>query len=165
MWVSCFLTFMATCTPHKGTRELAAYGMVILQLAKKHRGNSWLLYDRLFRQHWAVGTETQWAYINPSLLAATVLSHPAEGPSCSCSLCLSADHTKEDCTLSSLKVMRGSGGQSSITRLSMPPSPTSPQYAKPIYQWLVKNLPPVQQWFFAAIQHANMSMCALGARS
>lgn len=34
-WVSCFLAFMAACTPHKDTRDLAAYGMVILQLAKK----------------------------------------------------------------------------------------------------------------------------------
>ena len=129
-WVSCFLAFMAACTPHKETRDLAAYGMVILQLAKKHGGNGWMLYDRMFRQHRAAGAELQWADINPSLLAATVLSHSAEGPNRSCSLCLSADHSKEDCALSSLEATRGSGGQSAITRPSTLP-PRQPRRSMP----------------------------------
>ena len=48
-WVSCFLAFMAAKTDHEETRRLAAYGMIILQLVRKHGGSGWLLYDKQFR--------------------------------------------------------------------------------------------------------------------
>ena len=90
---------------HQETRELAAYGLVILDLARKHGGQGWLLYDGLFSQQAAAGAMLPWTELNSSLMAATVLS--SQGPSSrqggqSCSLCLSSDHTKDLCAHFSL---------------------------------------------------------------
>ena len=102
-WASCFLAFLATKVEHKETRELAAYGMIVLQLASKHQGAGWRSYDRQFRQHQAAGAGLSWADLNPSLMAATVLGDGSGGLGRPCSLCLSADHSKEDCALASLE--------------------------------------------------------------
>ena len=102
-WASCFLAFLATKVEHKETRELAAYGMIILQLASKHQGAGWRSYDRQFRQHQAAGADLSWADLSPSLMAATVLGDSSGGLGRPCSLCLSADHSREDCALASLE--------------------------------------------------------------
>ena len=102
-WSACFLAFMAAKVDHKETRDLAAYGMLILHLARKHTGSGWLVYDRQFRQHQAAGANLPWADISPSLMAATVLSQAGSGPGRSCSLCLAADHAREDCALAPLE--------------------------------------------------------------
>ena len=102
-WASCFLAFLATKVEHRETRELAAYGMIVLQLASKHQGAGWRSYDRQFRQHQAAGAGLSWADLNPSLMAATVLGDSSGGRGRPCSLCLSADHSKEDCALASLE--------------------------------------------------------------
>ena len=39
-WASCFLAFLATKVDHK-TRELAAYGVIVLAFANKHSGPGW----------------------------------------------------------------------------------------------------------------------------
>lgn len=101
-WASCFLAFMAARTKHEETCHLAAYGMIILQLVRKHGGSGWLLYDRQFRLQQEAGAGLSWVEINPSLLAATVLGQSSERISCSCHLCLAPDHTREDCALASL---------------------------------------------------------------
>ena len=54
-WAPCFLAFMATSLELQGARDLVAYGMIVLQLACKHSGINWLLYDRQFRQHRPAG--------------------------------------------------------------------------------------------------------------
>ena len=50
-WVSWFLKFMATKIAHQETQELAAYGLIVIHLARKHGGRGWLSYDTMFRQH------------------------------------------------------------------------------------------------------------------
>ena len=100
-WASCFLAFMATSLELQEARDLAAYGMIVLQLARKHSGMGWLLYDRQFRQHRAAGAPMPWTDINPSLLAATVLGQSGDGSGRSCPLCLAADHSKDECALGS----------------------------------------------------------------
>ena len=59
-------------------RHLAAYGMIVLQLVRKHGGSGWLLYDRQFRLQQMAGAGLLWVKINPSLLAATVLDQSSE---------------------------------------------------------------------------------------
>ena len=108
-WASCFLAFLATKVEHKETRELAAYGMIVLQLASKHQGAGWRSYDRQFRQHQAAGAGLSWADLNPSLMAATVLGDSSGGLGRPCSLCLSADHSKDDCALASLEATSRGG--------------------------------------------------------
>ena len=44
-WVSCFLAFMAVKMDQEEMRSLAAYGMIILQLIRKHGGSGWLLHN------------------------------------------------------------------------------------------------------------------------
>ena len=107
-WASCFLAFMATKSDHQPSRDPAAYGMIILQLARKHGGNGWILYDWQFRQHCAAGANLPWADLNPSLMAATVIGHSGDHipPRRSCPLCLSADHTREECALAYIEAAK-----------------------------------------------------------
>ena len=72
-WVSCFLAFMATKVDNKETQSLAAYGMLVIHLARKHGGRGWLAYDSMFRQQKAAGAPFKWEDLNPSLMAATVI--------------------------------------------------------------------------------------------
>ena len=106
MWALCFLAFMAARTSHDETRDLAAYGMVVLQLARKHGGSGWLLYDRQFRLQQAAGASLPWVEINSSLMAATVLGQSNERSTRPCNLCLAADHSREDCALASLEAAK-----------------------------------------------------------
>ena len=55
MWVACFLAFVAAKVDNKETRELIAYGQIILLLARKHGGLGWTIYDNQLRQMVAAG--------------------------------------------------------------------------------------------------------------
>ena len=126
-WASCFLAFIATKVDHRETRELAAYGMIILQLATKHPGAGWRSYDRQFRQQKAAGADWPWADLNPSLMAATVLGQSSGGASRTCPLCLNADHTREECALFSLEHTRAGA---------------SPQFPRPPFHRQVRRTAP-----------------------
>ena len=105
MWALCFLVFMAARTSHDKARDLAAYGMAVLQLARKHRGSSWLLYGHQFRLQQATGASLPWVEINSFLMVAIVLGQSNERSTCPCNLCLAADHSQEDCTLALLEAV------------------------------------------------------------
>ena len=49
-WVFCFLSLVAAKISHQETRDLLAYGQIIIELARKHTGMGWYAYDSLFRQ-------------------------------------------------------------------------------------------------------------------
>ena len=108
-WSACFLVFMAAKVDHQEPRDLAAYGILILQLALKHSGSGWLVYDCQYRQHQAAGANLPWSDVSPSLMAATVLSQASGDQGRSCSLCLAADHSREDCALAALELNASSG--------------------------------------------------------
>ena len=55
-WISCFLCFVAARSEDSVTRDLMAYGLIVLHLARKHGGWGWLLYDAAFRQQMAAGS-------------------------------------------------------------------------------------------------------------
>ena len=135
-WVSCFLTFMATKIAHQETQELAAYGLIVVHLARKHGGRGWLSYDAMFRQQAAAGSPVQWTELNPSLMAATVInSSTSSGANQgrSCSLCLSPDHSRSECALLALEFYREQSrlwqqGQSPQVGHSWPPDVRSKPY-------------------------------------
>ena len=54
-WVFCFLAYMAARVDHEETRQLAAYGQIVIHLAHKHGGRGWLANDSAFRQQAAAG--------------------------------------------------------------------------------------------------------------
>ena len=76
-WLHCFLAFMAAKVESPETRELMAYGQIILILARKHSGVWWKTYDTHFRQLVGVGHTLPWTELNPSMLRQ--ISYSQEG--------------------------------------------------------------------------------------
>uniref|UniRef100_A0A1X7TCH6 Cleavage and polyadenylation specificity factor subunit 4 n=1 Tax=Amphimedon queenslandica TaxID=400682 RepID=A0A1X7TCH6_AMPQE len=101
-WAYCFLSFVAVSVKDKHTRDLMAYGQVIIQMSRSHGGLGWISYDRRFRQQMAAGMALQWAEVNSSLMAATVLGGASAAPPKTCSRCFSWDHQREECALAGL---------------------------------------------------------------
>ena len=85
-WVACFLSFVAAKVNHAETRELMAYGQIVLQLARRHGGLGWIAYDSQFRQQAAAGSVASWSELNPSLMAATVLNAGGDAGGRGCTL-------------------------------------------------------------------------------
>ncbi len=102
-WAFCFLFFLAAKTESQEAWELAAYGQLVIQLARKHGGKGWLAYDTLFRQQWAAGSALPWTEINTSLMAATVLGTGDEATGGKVgALCSGSDHIQTECALNVL---------------------------------------------------------------
>ena len=119
-WASCFLAFMAARVDHGEARELAAYGQIILHLARKHGGSGWIMYDKQFRQQRAAGALFPWTDINPSLMAATVFGPSGDRHDRTCSLCLAPDHSKEECALAALEPVKPARQQQTPAAKSLP---------------------------------------------
>ena len=122
-WAACFMGFVAARADLPGTRDLLAYGQLILQLARQHGGGGWIAYDNQFRQQAAAGATSPWSELNLSLMAATVFAAGGEAPARVCQLCFAADHTARDCALASLEVGRTTQGPPSGARASPHPRP------------------------------------------
>ena len=98
-WATCFMAFVVDS---KETRELMAYGKIIISLAQKHGGLGWATYDTMFRQEVAAGAEAVWSQLYSSLMAATVLGAGGEQALRPCSHCQASDHRSQECTLAFL---------------------------------------------------------------
>ena len=71
------------------------HGCIVLQLAQRHSGTGWLENDRIFRRHAASDPSIPWNVLNPSLMAATVLTtSPAGLGNSICPHCQAADHRR-----------------------------------------------------------------------
>ena len=90
-WLHCFLAFMAAKVESSETRELMAYGQIILMLVRKHSGMGWKTYDTHFCQLVGAGHTLPWTELNQSMMAADVLQSGVQV----CALCQSHDHHKE----------------------------------------------------------------------
>lgn len=89
--VLCFLAFMAAkAESNESARDLAAYSMLIIHMARKHGGRGWVAYDSLFRQQKAAWASCSWAELNPSLMAATVLGSSGVESGKACSICMAS---------------------------------------------------------------------------
>ena len=69
-WVHCFMSFVAAKVDSEETRQLMAYGQIIIMLATKHGGLGWHFYDAHFSQLVSAGQHLPWAEINPSMMLA-----------------------------------------------------------------------------------------------
>ena len=94
-WLYCFLAFVAAKVNCEDTRQLMAYGQIILMLAHKHRGRGWKAYNAHFHQLVGAGHLLPWTELNPSMMAADVLQVGGQ----TCSLCQAHDHRREECAL------------------------------------------------------------------
>ena len=59
-WLHCFPAFVASKVESPETRELMAYGQIILMLARKHGCMVWKTYDTHFRQLMGAGHTLPW---------------------------------------------------------------------------------------------------------
>ena len=53
-WTYCFLTYLAIRSTDHATRDMLAYGRLLVREAQRHGGRVWLDYDRVFRQQAAI---------------------------------------------------------------------------------------------------------------
>ena len=94
-WLYCFLAFVAAKVNCEDTRQLMAYGQIILMLARKHGGRGWKAYDAHFRQLVGAGHLLPWTELNPFMMAADALQVGGQ----TCSLCQAHDPRREECAL------------------------------------------------------------------
>ena len=98
-WIRCFLLFMAARSDHPETRELAAYAVIIIDIAHFHGCFGWRRYDAVFLQQKAAGATLPWSEINASLMSNTVFAMLNGSQGLTCEFCFSSGHSKKDCTL------------------------------------------------------------------
>ena len=53
-WMYSFLAYVAIWSSEESTRDMLAYGQLIIRGAQRHGGQGWLDYDRIFRQQAAI---------------------------------------------------------------------------------------------------------------
>lgn len=103
-WLYCFNAYIAVRTTDPLTRQMLAYSRLIIREALRHGGSGWMEYDRVFRRQLAIDPSIPWNSLQPSLLAATVVSQPGVSQSgLFCSLCRESDHSSSACALSSMQ--------------------------------------------------------------
>ena len=97
-WVQCFGTFMAVVASQQPDklRQLLAYQTVIVREARRCGGRGWPAYDTMFHQQAAGDDTADWSKINSSLYAVSFLAQSVKAKSCS--LCMEADHSEDNCT-------------------------------------------------------------------
>ncbi len=108
-WSYCFLGYMAVLTTDATTRDQLAYARLLIREAQRHGGQSWLDYDRAFRQQAAADPTTPWNTINPGLQAATILTQRPSSQTTFCTLCRMVDHSRSQCALQYLEPAPSSG--------------------------------------------------------
>ena len=100
-WALCWMMYAGIQCRDARIRDMMAHGCIVLQLAHRHGGSGWLEYDRIFRQQAASDHSMPWNILNPSLMAATVLS-TSTGVGMTCPHCQASDHRAEECALLSI---------------------------------------------------------------
>ncbi len=90
---------MTVLTTDATTRDQLASTRLLIREEQCHGGQSWLDYDRAFRQQAAADPTTPWNTINPGLQAATILMQCPSGHATFCTLCRMVDHSRSQCAL------------------------------------------------------------------
>ena len=90
-WCYCFLGYMAVLTTDPTTRDQLAYARLLIREAQRHGGQSWLDYDRAFRQQVAANPSIPWNTINPGLQAATMFNQSPPAPGLFCTWSITAE--------------------------------------------------------------------------
>ena len=76
---------VAIRSSEESTRDMLAYGRLIIREVQQHGGQDWLDYDRIFHQQAAIDHNLKWNFIHPSIQAATLVHNSGtSGSFCSC---------------------------------------------------------------------------------
>lgn len=121
-WLYCFLAYVAMRTPDAETRNMLAYGRLLIREAQRHGGIGWLSYDRVFRQQAAIDHTLQWNTIHPGIQAATLVGQ-APAPLRFCTLCREADHSAPGCALAYLQPTSSAPAGAGAVRQTPPQGP------------------------------------------
>ena len=98
-WCVCMLKLVAIqANDPNQVKQTCAYMCLLIQEARKHGGDGWSTYDRLFRQHAAANPAWSWATLDGSIHAATILAS-RNGVGIHCRLCAESDHVAHECAL------------------------------------------------------------------
>ena len=112
-WLQCFGTYIAIISRKQPTRviDLLGYQGLIIQAYQEYQGDSWLGYDRRFRQQ-AAATPTKWAVVDPTLWN---LAFSGRAGVSRCSYCFSLSHCSSDC-----EMLLNSQGEQTSTQGRLP---------------------------------------------
>lgn len=100
-WIQCFgiyTSVIASIFPKKMLHMLPYHTMVVRE-SRRCSSRGWVAYDTAFRQQVATDHTYDWFQLNSSLYPLTFMAQ-ATGKGKWCSYCLEADHTSDECALS-----------------------------------------------------------------
>ena len=121
-WIQCFIIYTAVYTdkhPQK-IKDLLGYQALIVEARMEYDGETWLAYDRRFRQTVAATPDTVWAKIDPTLWNK---AFTGQAKSKRCKYCFSLSHESTDCDWAPTKA-------SASTSPPPPPNQSKP-YLRP----------------------------------
>lgn len=101
-WMYCYLAYVAIRSEDQATRDMLAYGRLIIREAQRHGGQGWLDYDRVFRQQAALDPNLAWNTLHPGIQGSTLVGGTSESRQF-CTLCREADHASSRCALAYLQ--------------------------------------------------------------
>ena len=100
-WIQCFgiyVSVIASKFPKK-VPHMLAYQTMVVREARRCGGGGWAAYDTAFQQQAATDPRCDWSQLNSSLYPVTFMAQ-ATGKGKCCAYCLEADHTSDECALS-----------------------------------------------------------------
>ena len=95
-WVQCYSIYVAVLTGKHPSRiqDLMGYQSLIVEACLEYGSETWLGYDRRFRQMAAAAPGTVWAKIDPTLWN---MAFTGQAKARRCKYCFSLTHQAEDC--------------------------------------------------------------------
>ena len=95
-WVQCFGVFMAVVASKFPERvvDLLGYQSIIVEASREYEGDTWLGYDRRFRQMVAATPDAKWATVDPTLWN---MAFTGQARIQRCKYCFSLSHQAADC--------------------------------------------------------------------
>ena len=95
-WVQCFSIYTAVIADKKPekVKDLLGYQTLLLEAYMEYEGDSWLGYDRRFRQSVAACPDADWAKIDTTLWN---MAFTGQAKAKRCKFCFSLTHTSQEC--------------------------------------------------------------------
>ena len=118
-WVQCFGVFMAVVASKSPERiiDMLGYQSIIVEASREYEGDTWLGYDRRFRQMAAATPGSKWATVAPTLWNMAFTGHARVQR---CKNCFSLSHQASDCEWAPNVKSTGTSSPNSRARSSSP---------------------------------------------
>ena len=120
--------------------DLMGYQILIIEVGTEYRNNSWLAYDRCFRQQVAAHPQCKWSNIDSTLWT---LAFTSQAKTSRCRHCFSLFHLSQDCEL-----------DPNPTSPTIEPQYTGASHVRPVCRRLI-----CQQWNQESSQSCSYPNC------